>query len=136
MSVSQAMIATALMTENIALIRMNILISITYREIIKNSVWGKLWKKVINAELVALAANDTWKKVKLSRGVNIVISKWVFKAKLHVDDSLNKLKIRLVAREFSQKHDIYYEDTFALTVKFDTLRIFMTLTALKNLECH
>ena len=38
MSVSQAMIVTALMTENITLIRMNILTSVTYREIIENSV--------------------------------------------------------------------------------------------------
>ena len=38
MSVSQAMIVTVLMTENITLIRMNILTPVTYREIIKNSV--------------------------------------------------------------------------------------------------
>ena len=53
------MIVTALMTENTALIRMNILTSVIYREIIENLVWEKLWKKVINAELVALVANDT-----------------------------------------------------------------------------
>jgi len=38
MSVSQVMIVTALMAENIALIRMNISIPVTYREIIENSV--------------------------------------------------------------------------------------------------
>ena len=52
------MIVTALMAENTALIRMNISTPVTYREAIENSVWGKLWKKAINAELVALAAND------------------------------------------------------------------------------
>jgi len=38
MLVSQAMIVTVLMTENITLIRMNILTPVTYREAIKNSV--------------------------------------------------------------------------------------------------
>jgi len=38
MSVSQTMIVIALMTENTVLIRMNILTSVTYREVIKNSV--------------------------------------------------------------------------------------------------
>ena len=38
MSVSQAMIATVLMTKNTALTRMNILTPVTYREIIENSV--------------------------------------------------------------------------------------------------
>jgi len=136
MSVSQAMIATALMAEDTASTRMNISTPVTYREAIEDPVWGELWKKAIDAELVALAANGTWEEVEPPRGANIVTSKWVFKAKLHVDGSLDKLKARLVARGFSQMHGIDYEDTFAPTVKFDTLRIFMALTALENLECH
>ena len=33
-------------------------------------------------------------------------------------------------------HNIDYENIFASTVKFDTLHIFLTLVALKNLKCH
>ena len=60
----------------------------------------------------------------------------MFKSKLHINDSLDKLKARVVARGFSQMHSIDYEDIFAPTVKFDTLCIFLTLVALENLKCH
>ena len=55
---------------------------------------------------------------------------------MHINGSLDKLKTRVVAREFSQMHDINYENIFAPTVKFDTLHVFLALVALKNLKCH
>ena len=51
-----------------------------------------------------------------------------------MDGTLDKLKVRLVARGFSQVHGIDYQDTFTPTVKFDTLRLFLALVALENLE--
>ena len=55
---------------------------------------------------------------------------------MHINGFLDKLKARVVAREFSQMHDINYEDIFASTVKFDTLCMFLVLIALENLKCH
>ena len=55
---------------------------------------------------------------------------------MHVNDTLNKLKIRLVARDFSQMYEIDYTNIFVSTVKFDIFRLFLVIVALKNLECH
>ena len=55
---------------------------------------------------------------------------------MHIDDTLNKLKARLVIREFSQIYDIEYESTFASIVKFDILRLFLIVVALKDLKCY
>jgi len=41
-----------------------------------------------------------------------------------------------VARGFSQTYNVDYKNIFALTVKFNTLQVFLTIIALKNLECH
>jgi len=41
-----------------------------------------------------------------------------------------------VIREFLQIYDIDYEDIFTLTMKFNTLHVFLILVALKDLECH
>ena len=72
----------------------------------------------------------------LLRGANIVTSKWVFKAKMHIDGILDKLKVRLVARGFSQIYGVDFTDTFTPTIKFDTLRLFLVIIALENLECY
>jgi len=65
-----------------------------------------------------------------------VTSKWVFKPKMHVDGSLDKLKARLVARGFSQIYRVDYKDTFAPTVKFNTLRVFLAITVIEDLELY
>ena len=88
--------------------RLVISISKNYEKIINNSIWEKLWLKVIQAELTALIANKIWEAVVSFKDVNIVINKWVFKAKMHIDNILNKFKARLVVREFSQMYDINY----------------------------
>ena len=110
--------------------------SLTYVKAVGDSVWEEMWKNAIKAELTALAANGTWEEVILLKNANIITSKWVFKSKLHINDTLNKLKARVVARDFSQMHSIDYENIFASTVKFNTLHIFLALVALENLKCH
>ena len=114
----------------------NIPTPLTYAKAVGDPVWGEMWKDAIKAELTALAANSTWKEVVPPKNANIVTSKWVFKPKMHTNGSLDKLKTRVVARGFSQMHGINYEDTFAPTVKFNTLCVFLALIALKNLKCH
>ncbi len=95
-----------------------------------------MWKNIIYVKLTALTANETWKETVSLRRVNIVISKWIFKFKLNIDRFLDKLKTRLVARDFSQTYSVDYKNIFALTIKFNTLWVFLTIIALKNLECH
>ncbi len=41
-----------------------------------------------------------------------------------------------MARDFSQTYSVDYKDIFALIIKFNTLQVFLTIVALKNLECH
>ncbi len=119
-----------------SIIRPDILTSVTYAEAVRDSTWEEMWKNIIHVKLTVLTANETWEETVPPRRVNIVISKWVFKLKLNTDRFLNKLKARLVARGFSQIYSVDYENTFALTVKFNTLWVFLTIVALKNLEWH
>jgi len=55
---------------------------------------------------------------------------------MHVNNSLDRLKTRLIVRDFSQIHEVDYENTFASTVKFDTLQVFLIIATMKNLELH
>ena len=60
----------------------------------------------------------------------------MFIIKLNLDRLIERFKARLVARGFSQQHGIDYYETFASTVRMDTLRLFLAMVAKNNLEYH
>ena len=68
--------------------------------------------------------------------MNIVTSKWVFNIKYRSDSTIEKFKALLVARGFSQKFGVDFEDTFALTVRHDTLRLFLAVVCQEDLDCE
>jgi hypothetical protein len=63
-------------------------------------------------EYQSIINNDVWEIVPRSKSKDVVSSKWLFKIKHVVDGSIEKYKARFVARGFSQKEGIDYEETF------------------------
>jgi len=53
-------------------------------------------------EIDALMLNNTWEYVDLPPGKRAISNKWVYKVKLKLDGSLERLKARLVIRGFTQ----------------------------------
>lgn len=56
--------------------------------------------------------NRVWDLVRLPNGCKRVGCKWVFKTKRDSHGNLERYKARLVAKEFTQKDDIDYKETF------------------------
>ena len=54
-------------------------------------------------------------------------SKWVFKIKRKPDGSIDRYKVRIVAKGFSQVHQVDYDETFAPVVKYVTPRMNLAL---------
>jgi hypothetical protein len=69
------------------------------------------------------------------KDANMVDLKWVFTIKTKPDRTVKRFKARLVARGFTQVHGIDYNETFAPTVRMDTLRLFLATVAAEDLEC-
>ncbi|KAI1006420.1 hypothetical protein K3495_g1801 [Podosphaera aphanis] len=107
----------------------------TYKEAINDPQYAKQWKSAIMEELTSLMSNRTWKKAILPKDGNLVSCKWVFTIKQNPDGSIERFKARLVARGFSQIEGQDYTETFAPTVRMDTLRLFIAIVAAENLEC-
>ena len=106
----------------------------TYDEAVNDPVYGLKWLEAIKRELGQLKANNTWRKETPPKDANIVTCKWVFGVKYNSDGSVERFKARLVARGFSQMYGIDYEETFAPTVRMDTMRTIMALIAIEDLE--
>ncbi len=83
-----------------------------------------------------LVINEIWQEEMSFKKINIMTSKWIFKLKMHVDDFLDKLKTRLIVRDFFQIHEVDYENTFTSIIKFNTLQVFLIIATMKNLELH
>ena len=111
-------------------------IPLTYKEAVNHPRYGDQWKEAIKEELASLMDNGTWEMVVPPNGTNIVTSKWVFTIKPTSSGEVERFKARLVARGFSQVKGEDYHETFAPTVRQDTLRLFLSIAAIKDLECR
>ena len=60
--------------------------------------------------------------------------KWVFKIKRSADGSISKYKARLVAKGYVQRHEIDYDEVFALVARIETIRLVIALAASKGWE--
>jgi hypothetical protein len=94
------------------------------------------WETAINEELRAIASNNVWRLVKAPEGANIVSSRWVFKIKRLPNGQIDRYRARLVARGFSQRYGVDYDETFAPVVRMESLRILLAIAAIENLEVH
>jgi hypothetical protein len=69
-------------------------------------------------------------------GKFVVTSKWLFKIKHAVDGSIEKYKSRFVARGFSQKEGIDYNETFAPIARYTSIKTIISLTSVLGWKLH
>ncbi|KAF8723025.1 hypothetical protein HU200_022172 [Digitaria exilis] len=94
------------------------------------------WKEAMQQEFTALPANQTWTLVLRPPGARVISGKWVFKTKLHTDNSLDRYKARWVVRGFNQRPGVDFGETFSPVVKPTTIRTVLTLIASKQWPAH
>ena len=92
------------------------------------------WKLAVKEEMNPLAKNKTLDLVELPESRKVVGYKWVFKLKKGADDTVPKYIARLVAKGFSQKAGIDFHEIFSPVVKLVSIRIWLPIVALYDLE--
>ena len=71
--------------------------------------------------------NDVWEVVPKPTGKSVVTSIWLYKIKHAADGSIEKYKARFVARGFTKKEGIDYDENFAPVAKYSTIRTIVSL---------
>ena len=79
----------------------------------------------------AFQQTDTWDIVPRPANVQPVSCKWIFKVKHRPDGSIERHKSRVVAREFTQEHEIDYDENFAPIAQMTTVRTLLTVAAVQ-----
>ena len=70
------------------------------------------------------------------RDKSIVSSRWLFKIKQALDGSIEKQKARFVAKGFSQKEGIDYDEFFSLVSWYTYVRTILAIVASKGWKVH
>ena len=97
----------------------------TYRE----ASTDPLWQIAMEEELDALSKNHTWDLGTLPPRKSMVGCKWIYKVKTHSNGCIECYKTHLVAKGFTQKYKIDYEETFALVACISSIRTLLAIAA-------
>ena len=107
----------------------------SYKEAM-SSLEARFWKEAINSEIESILQNNTWEIVELPPGSKAIGCTWVFKKKLKLYGSIDKYKVRLVAKGFTQKKGIDYFDIYSPVFRITTIKILIALASIHNLVIH
>eukprot|EP00253_Pinus_taeda_P027677 PITA_27677 len=80
--------------------------------------------------------NGVWEIFPRPSDNSVVTSKWIYKIKHVVDGSIDKYKAIFVARVFSQKGGIDYEETFVPNARYTTIRSLVLLATIMGCNIH
>ncbi|RVX23984.1 Retrovirus-related Pol polyprotein from transposon TNT 1-94 [Vitis vinifera] len=97
-----------------------------------DAVKSMKWRKAMDAEIEAIDRNDTWELTDLPTEAKKVGVKWIYKTKFNENGEVDKYKARLVAKGYTQEHEVDYTEVFAPVARLDTIRVVISLAALKE----
>lgn len=102
----------------------------TYSEAMKGSERIR-WLRAMKEEMDSLVRNGTWVLVSKTETMKLVTCKWIYKKKFEFVGGIEKVrfKARLVARGFTQKEGIDYNEVFSPVVKHTSIRILLAMVA-------
>ncbi|KAL5568431.1 hypothetical protein UlMin_025006 [Ulmus minor] len=81
----------------------------------QEAVQEKNWRDAMDEEIKAIEKNETWELTSLPKGHKAIGVKWVYKTKQNAKGEIERYKARLVAKCYSQKAGIDYDEVFALS---------------------
>ena len=94
------------------------------------------WRNALEDEIESMKENQVWKLIELSKRHKAIGNKWVLTVKRKVDGTINRYKECLVAKGYTQKEGIDYDETFSLIIRFASIHLILAIVASLDLELH
>ena len=87
-------------------------------------------------EYDSIMKKQVWEVVSRPQGKKVVGSRWIYKVKHAANRSVEKYKARFMAKGFSQKEGIDYEETFAPIARYSSIWTIISLAAEMGWHVH
>lgn len=87
------------------------------------------WMDAVNDELASLLENDVWDVVPFNKSKKVVSVRWVLRKKTDSVGEISRYKARLVARGFTQRESLDFDEIYSPTLCKQTLRCVLGVAA-------
>jgi hypothetical protein len=96
----------------------------------------QVWNDDMLKEYRSIIKNNVWDIVSRPKDKSVVSSKWIYKIKHVADGSVENFKEIFVARGFTHKEVIDYEETFSLVARYTSIRTIIALALILGWKLH
>ncbi|KAL0405493.1 UNVERIFIED_CONTAM: hypothetical protein Slati_3863200 [Sesamum latifolium] len=87
------------------------------------------WLEAMKFEMDSMGSNQVWTLVDPPKGARPVGCKWVYKRKLGADGEVTAFKARLVAKQYTQRPGIDFEETYSPVAMAKSIWILLAIAA-------
>ncbi|GKD89935.1 retrovirus-related pol polyprotein from transposon TNT 1-94 [Tanacetum coccineum] len=105
-------------------------------ETYKDALTQSCWIEAMQEELNEFECLEVWELVPRSDRVMVITLKWIYKVKLDDLGGIIKNKARLLAHGYRQEEGIDFEESFALVVRLEAIRIFLAFATHMNMVVY
>ncbi|CAI7873257.1 unnamed protein product [Closterium sp. NIES-54] len=95
---------------------------------------GDKVKEAMDEEMQSLIEQGTWELVPRPPGVNVMKNRWILNTKFRPDGIVEREKVRLVVKGFTQVAGVDYEETYAPVGSYVTARVLLAIAAALDLD--
>ena len=95
-----------------------------------------LWMAAMHDKMALMHSNNVFVLAPRLPRCKPVRAQWLYKIKYKADGSIDHYKARWVAKGYSQRYSIDYDDTYAPVVRIEHLQLLLMYAATLGLDVH